>query len=731
MVDEQILLAQVDAILGEKGLIASGDKRFAYNPQQHAYARRVAAGFLRYDEAGQRASLNMLEAATGTGKTIGYLVPLFLFSAATGERVAVSTFTRYLQKQVVEDDAPVVIDWVRKITGKTLTVMRRVGIKNFASYSACAKLRDELLLSESTEFDDAVGLLNQLMTWLTKTEKKRLVNSGLLDDFFEQHQIASLPRGVTLAEISLSFGDDEADKVSYTMNSHLTKDVDVLVINHALFITNALLWTSLLDDVAKRPLSVVVCDEADKLPAVAESLSSGELSLARACHVVDAYGASINQPQLMDAFQSLYDYAAQLSDQSMQVSTDRDALTQRLIAARRTVESIKSKLVRKIEAGHEANLVELEFLDLCEGLSSFISVINDKGCTAFVSFSPVLRKPSLCIGRVNPGTVLSRLWNPFDWNVHQDKDAPSSTIKRSYLRAALFTSATITTPGRSAVEQFDDFALSIGAIRHKNVHNTTTDLYAVFEPAKFGKMAFVLADPSAPLPSLKAVEAEAQDYTSNPDWLDYCAKMIRSAGASGERVLVLTLSYVDTTSLGTRLADMDTIICHKRGEALNDVVDKFIATKGGILISPTAWEGVNLPGLIKHLVVTRIPFTPLESNQANLLALHLQSKGYSSDKIAAISQTRASALVQKKLKQGLGRPIRSKGDACTVWISDPRFPLPDAFYASLDPVVLKSTARTYPIMINCIPRRFQEAFSASDVFLLDGQRYQPIGENSL
>ena len=74
-----------------------------------------------------RDEISFVEAGTGTGKSLAYLVPSAVFSAATGERVIVSTHTRNLQQQLLEKELPL----LRSLTGFALPVERLMGRENY------------------------------------------------------------------------------------------------------------------------------------------------------------------------------------------------------------------------------------------------------------------------------------------------------------------------------------------------------------------------------------------------------------------------------------------------------------------------------------------------------------------------------------------------------------------------------------------------------------------------
>jgi len=91
---------EVEEILGTEGalrrLIGDG---FEFRPGQRDMAEAVSKVLERQEHL-------MVEAGTGIGKSLAYLVPALLHGARTGERVVVSTYTRTLQSQLVDHDLP-------------------------------------------------------------------------------------------------------------------------------------------------------------------------------------------------------------------------------------------------------------------------------------------------------------------------------------------------------------------------------------------------------------------------------------------------------------------------------------------------------------------------------------------------------------------------------------------------------------------------------------------------
>ena len=115
--------------------LATGNPNAAPRPVQSELSARIAAAM---DETGQV----VVEATTGAGKSISYLVPAALRAVLAGERTVVSTESLSLQAQVVEKDLPVVTQAVLQTTGELVSFAILKGWSNFAcSLDAVASLR--------------------------------------------------------------------------------------------------------------------------------------------------------------------------------------------------------------------------------------------------------------------------------------------------------------------------------------------------------------------------------------------------------------------------------------------------------------------------------------------------------------------------------------------------------------------------------------------------------------
>ncbi|MEN1629976.1 ATP-dependent DNA helicase [Pseudomonas aeruginosa] len=731
------LLIVVEKILGPDGVMVCSSPHYRYNSHQFAYAKQVVYGFCRFRDSDMAAAVNMLQAATGTGKSLGYLVPAFAYAALTGERVMVSTFTRSLQHQLLEKDAPNACAWVDEVLGKKVTFARRVGRQNYLSLSACQELRDRLE-SEDVPNQPALDFIAGLIDWMEVHAERAPIIDDYLDEIGED-EVAFLPAGIERSSISISALSPPDEIELYQNDVAKSCAVDVVIVNHALVMLDASRWAKVLDG-QDRKTKVLICDEADRLTAAAESVLSADVSLHRLAQLTEAVSESCGISGVVEAVKALNELAVKTESHNNSMAAMPPALVAELNNtvnalrpyAEQFSKQLESPQVELVKSGRH-NLLAA-FCDSYNDLSRVAAASRTKDSLSIISWSPVRHFPSLRVGSPEPARVITRLLAPMNWD---SGDSEEVLPPRSYLHAALFTSATLAVAGRSLPVAFDSFASRIGVIRHcragsnQPVHNVTADLFRMFDaPYGFGQMKFVLADSNAPLPSENNGgngDGAVQVVTSQ-SWLDYCASMIRAASSMPARVpkvLVLTNSYDDTDALAERLSGVEGLIVARRGDPLSALKAQYCAAERAVLIGPNCWEGLDLPGMVSNLVITRLPYTSITGPRLEMHEASLRQRGYSDDKISKIKFGMMSQDARQRFSQGLGRGIRRHDDDVRVWIADPRFPLPDEFASSLDPILMGQRLHVASAFADCIPQRFVEAYKHSKIFTVDGVLHTP------
>jgi RAD3-like DEAD/DEAH box helicase len=140
--------------------------------------------------------------------------------------------------------------------------------------------------------------------------------------------------------------------------------------------------------------------------------------------------------------------------------------------------------------------------------------------------------------------------------------------------------------------------------------------------------------------------------------------------------LVLTFSYADAALIGRALPEIfaSKAYVRREGEPLEMVRDWLKRSDDAVVICAGAWEGLDLPGLIDNLIVSRLPIAPPVVNDVD-------ERGNNQLFAWAAGEDRyfvsfATARMLRRLRQGLGRATRAADDDVSIYVCDPRFGLP-------------------------------------------------------
>lgn len=676
----------VDAILGPNGLVVQAGGR--HEPAQLSYARHVVDALTTTNP--KRVSL--LEAATGIGKGYGYLVAVLAWiglSRGDGvkRKAAVSTHTRTLQKVLLQQEIPRIQDHLSALGIPVASIALRMGRRAYLSPRRVQRLVANLLKGMPSQEE-----ANLLTRFEQHVISSCAAGSGLIMDWVDT--VGALPKGITDTDICLLDGI-EPDNDAFLLARERAKSADLLVTNHASVIMLARGQSS----DAPPPWDALVLDEGHLFSSAAESLLSmrfqtREIISALKKLSIEALVAGVKKPlaaaQLAAA--SLHDTVTALTPPSgswcMPPSDVEHAVYRHASDLVKTINSVVSGILRDCHEEQLDDTIELlqDVQSIANGLSNWLN-------------------PSS--GLVLPILQFSERQRLGSLGMHMD--APGGVIKRflgdGYCRL-IITSATLASP-RLAGPSFTE-------IRRELLISQSEVLFEVtLSPQRYGDITrIVRMSDSVPKPVM-AYESEVDDermFELNPVWLDAAASMIHEAYRDGP-TLVLCLSHREAGELArrvTRLVPAGTpIFCHDAGQALGDHIADMRRANAGILLTPGAWEGVSLRNmdggqLIKALVIAHIPYSPVSSMTRDLYLWHASLRGISTAVANGSLQARLQHTVFQRLRQGLGRLIRSPSDSGLVFIADPRFPSPE------------STQRR--VLATAIPERFRARFAESVVF---------------
>src|SRR5262249_17803129 len=129
-------------IFGPDGLIAQSHPEYEYRPGQIQMADAVARAF-------QERQHLIVEAGTGTGKTLAYLVPAIAAALGGQGRVIVSTGTKNLQEQLMEKDIP----FLQNVLPKKFAATYMKGRNNYVCLNRLGRAESTPVLEGLEEID--------------------------------------------------------------------------------------------------------------------------------------------------------------------------------------------------------------------------------------------------------------------------------------------------------------------------------------------------------------------------------------------------------------------------------------------------------------------------------------------------------------------------------------------------------------------------------------------------
>ncbi|MDU7360067.1 MAG: ATP-dependent DNA helicase [Propionibacteriaceae bacterium] len=216
----------------------------------------------------------LVQAGTGTGKSLGYLVPALHRAVEQGERIVVATATLALQAQLATKDIPTALEAMEKVTG---TRPRTAILKGRTNYACLYRARDgvqpeqsALLGSETMQVSDTGSEVLRLREWV----EEQVETGGLADrdDAPAHTQTAwnqvSIPTRECLGSSCVFF-----DECRVELSRERARDADLVVTNHALLAINAMHGGTALPE-----HDAVIIDEAHELVNRVTNAATDELT---------------------------------------------------------------------------------------------------------------------------------------------------------------------------------------------------------------------------------------------------------------------------------------------------------------------------------------------------------------------------------------------------------------------------------------------------------------------
>ncbi len=586
----------------------------------------------------------LVQAGTGTGKSLAYLVPALVH----GKKVLVATATLALQRQLVERDLPRIKGALEKELGRELSFAVYKGVGNYLCLqkmnSAEADPDGEVLLEIGVLEKDA----KRLRAWATTPGI-----SGDRDDAPDVDRRVWYANSVSGREC---IGKDDCAYGSqcFAVNAKAkAQTADVVVTNHTLLA---------IEIVDSHPIlperDAVILDEAHEFMDRTTQAVTEELTAARVERA--AKMAKKHLPgKASDAFAKAADnFAEALNDFAADVRNDPTKagrlpeLPAQLEAPIRKVKEASAAVVALINA--DSDVIDPD---------SMAERARVKGATNEVQQTATkMLKPS--------GHQV--MW--FEPTYSTLYLAPLSVSQ--VLRANLLTETPViaTSATLSVGNSFDSIAKSIGFVVGSSIDEDSEDEFEAGEidpanvqmldvgsPFDFAKQGALYLPRHIPEPGRDGPSKEA---------LTELAELIDAAGG---RTLALFSSWrgveMADEYLRKVLAELEIpIITQKRGDSVGTLVERFAKDPKSILLGTISlWQGIDVPGPACTLVaIDRIPFPRPDEPVMSARAAEADAAGGSG--FMQVSLPRAALL----LAQGTGRLIRSIDDRGVVAILDSR-----------------------------------------------------------
>jgi ATP-dependent DNA helicase DinG len=609
-----------------------------------------------------------VQAGTGTGKSLAYLVPSIAHAIASNQPVVVSTATIALQRQLVDRDLPRLAD---ALAPHLPRAPKFALLKGRGNYLCLNKIHsgasEEQELPQEELFNpvaaSALGRdVKRLIEWSSDTETgdRDEVSPGVQDRAWSQVSVGARE---CIGATRCPYGTDcFAEKARAKAGA-----VDVIVTNHALLAINAISEVNVLPE-----HELLVVDEAHELVDRVTSVATGELS-ATSMGVAHRRAARLVEPEL----------------------------AQRLEACVATLSS----------AMHDLEPGRIDVLD--EELATYLTALRDSTNKVRLAIDTAPTDPKAAAARAEAVTALSDLSDTtsrmidsfapaipdrYDvvWLDREESRGTTRSILRvapltvsGLLRTRLFgevtavlTSATLTIGGR-----FDSMARNWGLSVPEGSDTPAPKWKGmdVGSPFSHAKSGILYVAKHLPPPGREAAA---------PEQLDEIASLITAAGG---RTLGLFSSMRAAKATAEIMSSrLDTPVLCQGEDTTAALIRRFTADEATSLFGTLSlWQGVDVPGpSLSLVIIDRIPFPRPDDPLLTARQRAIAARG--GNGFMAVAASHAALL----LAQGAGRLLRSVDDRGVIAILDSRMAtaryggylqssLPP-YWATTDPVRVRS-----------------------------------------
>lgn len=253
---------KIEQFFGPEGELAATLAGYEFRYEQVTMAKRIETTL---DIEGRL----LVEAGTGTGKTLAYLVPLVEWVRARECRAIVSTYTKALQSQLVDKDLPLLVDRL----GIDIRYALCLGAGNYL----CVRRFRQLVRRTKRDRSHPSEAISAVAEWEARTSTGIRSELGLGEENAVWNEVSRSP------DACLGFRCPQAQNCYYRRARQEQEEAEILVANHHLFFANLASGGNVLP-----PYGAVIFDEAHNLESVASDYFGYHLSNRQIDHLLGA-----------------------------------------------------------------------------------------------------------------------------------------------------------------------------------------------------------------------------------------------------------------------------------------------------------------------------------------------------------------------------------------------------------------------------------------------------------
>lgn len=573
----------------------------------------------------------LVQAGTGTGKSLAYLVPALLHADRAGAPVVVATATLALQAQLVDRDLPLLARAAEPVLGRA---PRWATLKGRANYACLYRVREgvpdeqgELVPAEELAPGSTGVEVLRARQWAEEqagsggTGDRDRLDPGVNDRAWAQVSVSARE---CLGAQRCPYGTECFAERARARAA----EADVVVTNHALLAIDALEGVPVLPE-----HDVVVVDEGHELVGRVTSVATAELwpgVVERAGRRARAYVEGGDADELQDSADALRSALAETPPGRLDPPLP-EALREAVVRVR--------DAARAVQSGFSAGAREERDPDVEAGRRAARTMVDEVFTTAERMVAESEHDVVWVEERERGGQVV--------------RVAPLSVA--GLLRERLFGTATVvaTSATLELGGSFDPIAGSFGLRGEEGW--TGIDVGSPFD---YGRQAILYVARSLPPPGRNGLRPEA---------VDALTELVEAAGGRTLGLFSSRRAAVEATeALRERLTGIP-VLC--QGEDVTArLVRQFVEDERTCLFGTLSlWQGVDVPGNACHLVVIdRLPFPRPDDPLASARQRAVERAG--GNGFMTVAATHAALL----LAQGAGRLVRRATDRGVVAVLDPR-----------------------------------------------------------